>query len=187
MARLVDDLLDVSRLSRGKMHLQCARVNLDHVLDAAIETARPMIEEHRHALHQQRAPGPVYVDGDLARLSQVFANLVNNAAKYTPVGGTIAIEVVERGASVEVRVTDTGQGISADRLETIFTLFTQGSGPEMPTVGGLGIGLALARKLVELHRGSLTASSRGTGRGACFTVTLPTLNREGGVPPRASS
>ena len=187
MARLVDDLLDVSRLSRGKVLLQSAPVSLDEVLDAAIETARPMIEEQKHRLEQRRLAAPVHLNGDLARLSQVFANLLNNAAKYTPAGGTITIDVEDRGAAIAVSVSDTGQGIRSDRLESIFTLFAQGSGAASPTVGGLGIGLALARALVELHGGTLAAFSPGLDRGASFTVTLPAMPRNTVVEPVRSS
>ena len=174
MARLVDDLLDVSRLSRGKMTLQKAPVLLDQVLDAAIETARPLIEEHRHRFKQRRTPRPVWLEGDLARLSQVFANLLNNAAKYTPAGGFITIEVLEQPEAVKVSVSDSGQGIAPDHLDRIFDLFAQGAGASGATVGGLGIGLALARRLVELHGGTVEASSPGVSRGATFSVTLPT-------------
>ena len=175
MTRLIDDLLDVSRLSRGKVTLQRRPLQLDHVLDAAIETALPVIEEHRHHFEQRRSAASICIDGDLARLSQVFANLLNNAAKYTPAEGTIAIDVEQRNDAVEVRVMDTGQGIAPERLDTIFGLFAQGSGSGAPPLGGLGIGLAIARRLVELHGGTLTASSGGPWRGATFTVTLPTL------------
>ena len=174
MTRLIDDLLDVSRLSRGKVTLQRGRLVLDQVLDAAVETARPAIEERHHRLEQHRSGNVVSLDGDLARLSQVFANLLNNAAKYTAAQGTISIEVDERRGAVDVRVTDTGQGIAPERLDAIFDLFAQGSGPTVPPAGGLGIGLTLARRLVELHGGTLMASSAGPGRGATFTVTLPT-------------
>jgi PAS domain S-box-containing protein len=176
MTRLIDDLLDVSRLSRGQMSLQRGPVLLDQVIDAAIETARPAIEQHRHRLERHRAGSFVFLDADLARLSQVFANLLNNAAKYTPAGGTVAIEVTERPGAVDVRVTDTGDGISPDRLDGIFDLFAQGSGGTRSTIGGLGIGLALARRLVELHGGTLTASSPGLGRGSTFIVSLPTIS-----------
>jgi PAS domain S-box-containing protein len=175
MTRLIDDLLDVSRLSRGKMSLQRGPILLDHVLDAAVETARPVIEEREHRLEQRRGLSPVCVDGDLARLSQVFANLLNNAAKYTPNGGRLSIDVTANPTNVAVQVTDTGQGIAADRLDSIFDLFAQGSGSSDTTVGGLGIGLALARTLVELHGGTLTVSSAGVGSGATFTVALPTI------------
>jgi len=175
MARLVDDLLDVSRLSRGKMTLQKSCVSLDAVLDAAVETARPLIEEHRHRFEQRRPSHPVWLDGDLARLSQVFANLLNNAAKYTPAGGLITIDVHEQRDAVTVSVRDTGRGIAAEHLDNIFDLFAQAAGASAPIVGGLGIGLTLARRLVELHGGTLRASSPGVGRGATFCVTLPTV------------
>jgi PAS domain S-box-containing protein len=175
MTRLIDDLLDVSRLSSGKMNLQRGPLMLDQVLDAAVETARPIIEEHEHRLEQRRGSADVCLDADLARLSQVFANLLNNAAKYTPNGGTLSIDVKESPTSVDVHVTDTGQGIAPDRLESIFNLFAQGSGTSSTTIGGLGIGLALARKLVELHGGTLSVSSPGVGCGATFTVSLPTM------------
>ena len=119
MTRLIDDLLDVSRLSQGKMSLQRGPLLLDHVLDAAIETARPLVEEYGHRLEQRRDTAAVYLDGDLARLSQVFANLLNNAAKYTPREGTLSIDVKTSATRVDVRVTDTGQGIAADSLESI--------------------------------------------------------------------
>ena len=176
MTRLIDDLLDVSRLSRGKMNLQRAPVLLDQVLDAAIETARPVIEEHRHRLERRGQGAAVCLDGDLARLSQVFANLLNNAAKYTPTGGTISIDIIQRAAAVDVEVIDTGRGIAPERIDRIFDLFAQGSGAPEPAAGGLGIGLALARRLVELHGGTLTAASPGADQGATFTVSLPTIS-----------
>jgi two-component system CheB/CheR fusion protein len=175
MTRLIDDLLDISRVSRGKMSLQHEPLLLDHVLDAAIETARPVIEEHGHRLEQRRGTAPVPLSGDLARLSQVFANLLNNAAKYTSKGGMISIFIKAHPTKVDVEVTDTGQGIAVERLDSIFDLFAQGSGNSNTTVGGLGIGLALARTLVELHDGTLTVSSPGVGSGSTFTVSLPTI------------
>lgn len=129
-------LLDVSRLSRGKMHLQRGPVLLHHVLDAAIETARPAIEQCGHRLAQRRPPAAVCVDGDLARLSQVFANLLTNAAKYTPQGGAIAIDVDPRPARVEVHVHDTGQGIAPGRLDAIFDLFEQDPAAGTPPPAG---------------------------------------------------
>ena len=175
MTRLIGDLLDVSRLSRGKVTLQTEPLVLDQVLDGAIETARPTIDERRHRLEQRRPESPICLEGDLARLSQVFGNLLNNAAKYTPAGGTVSIQVDARPGFAAVRVSDTGEGIAPDRLERIFDLFTQGSAPSATPAGGLGIGLTVARRLVELHHGTLTASSAGPGHGSTFTVTLPTL------------
>jgi two-component system CheB/CheR fusion protein len=189
MARLVDDLLDVSRLSRGKMNLQREEIALDDVLDLAFETARPLIDERRHQVTEYRTPQRLVLDGDLARLSQVFANLLNNAAKYTPQGGTISLVVHEADGHVNVSVSDTGIGIDAEHLNGIFELFAQGSSPA-PSVGGLGIGLALARRLVELHGGTLTVSSPGIGRGATFTVTLPIVRSVAAPqnsPPRSTT
>jgi PAS domain S-box-containing protein len=176
MARLIDDLLDVSRLSQGKLSLQRARVLVDEVLDSAIETAKPLIHERGHKLTVNRASGAITLHADVARLSQVFANLLNNAAKYTPPGGSITVDVVEDARHVNVRVSDTGEGIAADHLEKVFDLFAQGAGASTHGAGGLGIGLALARRLVELHGGSVTAWSPGVGRGATFTVRLPTVD-----------
>jgi signal transduction histidine kinase/CheY-like chemotaxis protein len=181
MARLVDDLLDVSRLSRGQISLQRGALSLDDVLDAAIETARPIVEDRRHTLTEHRSERSIVLDADLARLSQVFANLLNNAAKYTPPGGAIAIEVADGPGYVEIRVSDTGEGIAPDQLERIFGLFAQGGGSAGSSAGGLGIGLALARKLVELHGGVITVDSAGSGRGTTFTVTLPIVEEAGAV------
>jgi PAS domain S-box-containing protein len=186
MARLVDDLLDVSRLSRGQISLQRAAVSLDEVLDAAVETARPLVEDRRHTLTEHRTDRSIALDADLARLSQVFANLLNNAAKYTPPGGAIAVDVADGPGYVEIRVTDTGEGIAPDQLERIFGLFAQGGGSSGSSAGGLGIGLALARKLVELHGGVITVESAGPGCGTTFTVTLPTVDDVGAMEASAA-
>jgi PAS domain S-box-containing protein len=172
MARLVDDLLDVSRLSRGHLSLQRRPVRVEEVLELAIETARPLIEAQRHRLDVHGPPRPILLDADLARLAQVFANLLNNAARYTPPGGLLTVRVAEDAAGVAVEVEDTGVGIAAEHVEQIFELFARGD-PSRGSGGGLGIGLALSRRLVELHGGRLTASSPGPGRGSTFTATLP--------------
>ncbi len=172
MSRLIDALLDVSRLSRGVMHLEKDRVRLDHVLDVAFETARPWLHERRHDVDQRRLRREVWVEGDLARLSQAFANLLHNAAKFTAPGGRIRLEVQERPGGVAVSVTDNGPGIAPEHIDGIFELFTQVPG-ETSATGGLGIGLTLARRFVELHGGTITATSSGEGVGATFTVTLP--------------
>ena len=188
MARLVDDLLDVARLSQGKLSLQRGPVRLDAVLDAAVETAAPLIQAQQQRLEQRRAPTAVRLEGDLARLSQVFANLLNNAAKYSPANSAIVLEVVARGASVEISIADSGRGIAPEHLARVFDLFAQG-GPTLGPSGGLGVGLALARRIVELHGGALTVTSAGPERGATFTVTLPThanadpVCEDGGAPP----
>jgi PAS domain S-box-containing protein len=185
MARLVDDLLDVSRLSRGQISLQRSAVSLGEILDAAIETARPLIEERRHTLTERRTTRSVVLDADLARLSQVFANLLNNAAKYTPPGGAITVEVADGPGYVEICVSDTGEGIAPDQLERIFGLFAQGGGSSGSSAGGLGIGLALARTLVELHGGVITVDSAGPGAGTAFTVTLPIVEDAAAVEATA--
>ena len=174
MARLLDDLLDVARLSRGKLTLQRSRVLLDTVLDAAIETSLPLLEQRRQTLSVHRSEQPVALDADAARLTQVFGNLLNNAAKYSPDGAQISVSVqFEEDSTVSVTVRDPGIGIAPDMLEKVFDLFTQAPGAAVRAPGGLGIGLSLARRLVELHGGTITVASAGVGEGAEFTVRLP--------------
>jgi two-component system CheB/CheR fusion protein len=178
MARLLDDLLDVSRITRGKLDLKHERVELAAVLDSAIETSRPLIESQRHRLTVRLPdPGtkPVWLEGDPVRLAQVFANLLNNAAKYTEPGGTVTLEASQPAGSpwIEVRVIDTGIGLSAENLPRVFDMFSQ-AGPALDRAqGGLGIGLALVRGLVTMHGGTITAASGGPGQGCTFTVRLP--------------
>ena len=175
MARLLDDLLDISRLSRGRLTLRRVTVALDEVLDAAVETSRPGIDQHGHELRvSNRCPG-VLLDGDEARLTQVFANLLNNAAKYSPPGARIDLLAVEEGGEAVVRVRDTGIGMTPDLLERVFGLFSRGADAQAQAPGGLGIGLSLARRLVEMHGGTIAAASAGPGQGSEFTVRLPTL------------
>jgi CheY-like chemotaxis protein len=147
-------------------------VRVDEVLDLAIETARPLIEGRKHRLDVERPPRPILLDADLARLAQVFANVLNNAARYTPPGGVLTIRVVHGDGDVTIDISDTGAGIASEQLEEIFELFARGA-PGHESGGGLGIGLALSRRLIELHGGRLTAASRGPGLGATFTATLP--------------
>lgn len=174
MTALVDDLLDVSRVTRGLVELERTPVELKSVLGHAIEQVRPLIEARGHQLTTRMASGDVYVVGDRTRLVQVMSNLLNNAAKYTPPNGslTVAMAVEEQ---VEVRVSDTGTGIEPGLLPHVFELFTQGERTPDRAQGGLGLGLALVRSLVELHGGRVKAESEGRGRGAAFTVTLPLL------------
>jgi hypothetical protein len=175
MARLVDDLLDVSRLSQGKITCNALAWCWTRY---STWPSRPRSRSSatRSPPDGSSCPAAVTPHADLARLSQVFANLLNNAAKYAPPGGSIVVDVVEDASHVNVRVSDTGEGIAADHLERVFDLFAQAAGGSPTGAGGLGIGLALARRLVELHGGSLTASSPGVGRGATFTVRLPTVD-----------
>lgn len=177
MALLLDDLLDVSRISRGKLALRIADVDLQAVVDAAVEGAWPGIEAKKHKL-EVRLPGhPVRLQADMVRLAQVLSNLLSNATKYTDPGGTITLAAEESGGRLLLHVRDTGIGLSRDHLEGIFTMFSQVATASDRAQGGLGIGLALSRGLVQLHGGTLEASSEGPGRGAEFTVSLPLPER----------
>jgi len=173
LARLVDDLLDVSRITTGKIELRKERVELDAVLRSAIETARPHIEAAGHRLALELPQDPVDVDGDPVRLAQVFANLLNNASKYTRPGGRIDLIVEVEPEAAVVRVRDTGEGLAPDMLTRIFGLFTQVTHPAERQQGGLGIGLSLVEGLVRLHGGTVEAHSAGPGQGSEFVVRLP--------------
>ena len=173
MTRMVDDLLDVSRITRGKVDLQKETIALADVVELAVEASRPLIEDYRHQLTVALPPEPVLVDVDPARLAQVLSNLLNNAAKYTDEGGQISLTADRLGEDVIVRVRDTGIGIAPDLLPKIFDLFTQADRTLSRSRGGLGIGLTLVRSLVELHDGRVTAQSRGLGQGSEFVVRLP--------------
>jgi PAS domain S-box-containing protein len=175
MVRLIDDLLDISRISRNKMELRRSRVSLWDVVSSAVETARPAIDAEEHELNVLLPQGPVFLDADLTRLAQVFSNLLTNSAKYTARGGRIWLSAERRGGVVLVSVRDTGIGIPADSLETIFDMFSQVDRSVERSTGGLGIGLALVKGLVEMHGGSVTAQSAGHGYGSTFTVSLPVM------------
>jgi PAS domain S-box-containing protein len=173
MARLLDDLLDISRITRGKLELRRERVRLSAVVEAAVETSRPLIDAGGHTLSVSLPPESVYLDADRVRLAQVLSNLLNNAAKYTDRGGQIRVTVRREGGEVAVAVADTGIGMPADLLPRLFETFAQAAPAMGRSQGGLGIGLALVRRLVELHGGTVTAHSDGPGRGSTFTVRLP--------------
>ena len=160
MARIVDDLLDVSRISRGKLELRKGTVTLQQVIQGAVETSRPLIDQSHHQLEVVMPAKPLVLDADLTRLSQVFANLLNNAAKYTEAAGRIKLVAEERGAEVVVSVIDSGVGIPAQQMANLFDLFSQGEGERRRSAGGLGIGLSLVKQLVELHQGHVTAKVR---------------------------
>jgi CheY-like chemotaxis protein/two-component sensor histidine kinase len=187
LVHLVDDLMDVSRITRGKLELRREKLALEAVLQAALETSRPLVEAARHTLVLNLPPAPVYVLGDLTRLAQIFSNLLNNAAKYTPAGGriTLSASAVDGQAVIEVR--DTGVGIAAESLPNVFEMFTQANRAR-GLAPGLGIGLALVRVLTEMHGGTVTAASDGLGAGSSFTVRLPALqssaaaNSDPGMP-----
>ena len=172
MVRLIEDLLDVSRISRGTIVLRSEPVPLAAVLEVAIETSRPLIESRGHRLTVAPVEPSLTVPGDATRLAQVFANLLNNAATYTPPGGRIAVAAETRGHHVEVTVSDNGIGIAPGMLTRVFDLFVQAERPG-GAGGGLGIGLTLVRRLVELHGGTVRAHSAGPGQGAAFVVCLP--------------
>jgi signal transduction histidine kinase/CheY-like chemotaxis protein len=172
MTRLIDDLFDLSRISRGNIALHVERIDLRQPVQAAVEASRPLIEQMGHELSVSLPAEPVHVDGDPTRLSQVVSNLLNNSARYTPPGGRIALGVVQRDREVELTVADTGIGIPADRLESIFEMFTQVGG-SVSAHAGLGIGLSLVKRLVAEHGGSIVARSKGLGHGSEFLVVLP--------------
>jgi len=175
MTRLVDDLLDVNRISRGKLELRLERISLADALRSAVETSRPLIAGRQHSFQATLPDDSLLVDADLVRLSQAFTNLLNNAAKYTPDGGSVALRTVADAQGVTVSVEDSGIGVPAHLGSRIFDMFVQGEGsPSMPQAqGGLGIGLTLVRKIIEMHGGSIRAESRSDGPGSCFVVRLP--------------
>lgn len=173
MTGLVDDLLDVSRVTRGEVNLNLSAVDVHQVLLDSVEQVRPILKARRHELSLDISPQSALVHGDLKRLVQAFGNLLSNAAKYMPDGGRIAVSMVVEQETIEVSVTDTGQGMSPDLLKQCFELFVQGERTSERTGGGLGIGLALVRSIVELHKGSVHAESPGVGKGSRFAVSLP--------------
>jgi PAS domain S-box-containing protein len=174
ITRLVDDLLDVGRLTTGKIKLRKELLRLSDVVARSVETVRPLITSRSHVLDIEQPATPLHVHGDATRLSQVLQNLLVNAAKFTPEGGRIVLRVQPLESFVNICVTDTGRGIAADHLQQIFQLFMQtDSGTNAGAESGLGIGLTLARSLTEMHGGSLEAASPGLGQGSTFTVRLP--------------
>ncbi len=175
LVRLIDDLLDVSRVSRGKIDLRRENVALQTALHAAIETSRPVIASGHHELTLDIPDAPLLLNADVTRLSQVVSNLLNNAAKYTSPGGKISLTVRREDGEVTIAVEDNGVGIPEAMLPKVFELFTQVEKGIERSRGGLGIGLALASQLVELHEGSISAESPGAGLGSTFTVRLPLL------------
>ncbi len=177
LTRLVDDLLDVSRITRGKVKLQKEAVDLATVVGRAVETSRPLIESRRHQCVVNLAPEPIWLQADPTRLAQVLANLLNNAAKYTAEGGRVLLTTTREGHEAVIKVRDTGMGIPAEMLPHVFDLFTQGERALDRSQGGLGIGLTLVRSLVELHGGSVQAFSAGPDQGSEFVVRLPVLPR----------
>src|SRR5262245_51081381 len=173
MVRLVDDLLDVSRISQGKLELRREQVPLAAVIGSAVETSRPLIDHLGHQLTVTLPDQPILVDADPTRLAQVFANLLNNGAKYMDRGGHIWLTAEQQGSDVVVSVKDTGIGIAADQLPCLFQMFSQVEETLERSQGGLGIGLTLVKRLVEMHGGRIEARSEGPGQGSEFVVRLP--------------
>jgi two-component system CheB/CheR fusion protein len=173
LQRLVDDLLDISRVGAGKVILQREPILLQELLREAAAAAGPAVDARRHRLDLVQAEGDILVEGDRERLHQVFVNLITNAAKYTPPGGHIWVKSTQEPDEAVVRVEDNGSGIPGDVLPRIFDLFTQVESNRAMAQGGLGIGLALVKDLVQLHGGSVQAKSDGPGKGSEFTVRLP--------------
>lgn len=173
MTRMVDDLLDVSRVTRGRVDLRLEPVDLRTILSGALETTEPMMGARDHRVERDLPPDPLPVLGDAVRLTQVFSNLLNNAAKYTDRGGRITVTAWPKGGDAVVTVRDNGIGLSEASLARIFDLFAQVPVSVDRSLGGLGIGLTLTRRLLELHGGSVQASSDGVGRGSTFTVRIP--------------
>lgn len=176
MVRLIDDLLDVSRITRGKLELKQENIALADVIDAAIEASRPSIEERAHTLHVTLPPSAVWLNADLTRMAQVISNLLNNASKYTDRAGAIDLSARLDGDEVVIQVRDSGIGIPRESLDSVFEMFSQVDQSPHPSQGGLGIGLALVRSLVEMHGGRVSAESEGLGRGSTFCVRLPTVS-----------
>jgi len=195
LTRLVDDLLDMSRVTRGKMQINGVPMDLNAAVERAVEASRPLVDTRRHRIELKLPAEASPVTGDMTRLTQVFLNLINNASKYTPEGGRIEIEVRCESEDCLVRVTDNGLGIPPDLLERVFDLFAQGERTLDRSEGGLGIGLTLAKRIVLLHGGTIRAESEGAGKGSTFTVSLPRLRLDltasaapegtGYIPPTA--
>ncbi|HYH63290.1 MAG TPA: hybrid sensor histidine kinase/response regulator [Urbifossiella sp.] len=173
MVRLIDDLLDVSRITTGKLRVQPEAITLGAVLDSAVEISRPALDKAKVKFETAVPAEPIPLRGDRVRLAQVFSNLLNNAAKYTPEGGAVTLTAAREGKDAVVTVRDSGVGIPADVLPRVFDLFTQVDRTLNRSQGGLGIGLALVQRLVQLHDGRVSVRSDGPGKGAEFTVRLP--------------
>jgi PAS domain S-box-containing protein len=178
MTRLVDDLLDVSRITRGTIELRRERVDLANILKAAVEASSALIERARHQLRVSAPAGPLYVEGDPIRLVQIVTNLLDNAAKYTDPGGQIWLSAEQEGEDAVIRVKDSGIGIPAELLPRIFEMFTQSGMALERAQGGLGVGLSLVERLVKLHGGTVSAYSGGVGQGSQFMIRLPAVQTQ---------
>jgi len=175
MVRLVDDLLDISRIIRGKIELRKEKLDVAAAIERAVETVQPMIDAQQHTLEVSLPPAPLFVEADLIRLSQIIGNLLTNAAKYSEPGSRIWLEVKRDGGYAAILVRDSGIGIAPEMKAKIFDLFVQGDRSLARSQGGLGIGLTLVKRLVQLHAGSVSVRSAGIGTGSEFVVCLPAL------------
>lgn len=173
LSRLIEDLLDVARIDQGKISLKRERVTVQSIIESAVDTSRPKIDAGRHALTVNVPGGPVWLDGDFTRLSQVVSNLLTNAAKYTPAEGCIRLSADVERDRIRIEIADNGVGVPQEMQASIFELFTQSKGPDDRSRDGLGIGLALVRQLVEMHDGAIELESAGPGAGSCFRLWLP--------------
>jgi two-component system, chemotaxis family, CheB/CheR fusion protein len=173
MARLLDDLLDVSRITQQKIAIRKEPIDLAPLIEQTIEATRPMIDAHRHVVEFEHPAGPLCIEGDRVRVSQIIENLLTNAAKYTPDGGRISVSLCREGGRILIKVQDNGRGIPPDMLESVFGLFVQSDNTLDRAGGGMGVGLTLLRSLVELHGGSIAAHSDGPGKGSEFLVSFP--------------
>jgi CheY-like chemotaxis protein len=185
LLRLVDDLLDVERLTRGRITLKKEPIEVSAVVNAAVETSKPLIDVPGHKLEVAMPKERIIVDGDLARLEQAVANLLHNACKYSPAKSRIQLIVERVGDEALIRVRDSGMGIAPEMLPRLFDMYSQGQPPSGTQLQGFGIGLALVRQLVELHGGSVSASSDGVGKGSEFVIRLP-IAKERSRGPRTA-
>ncbi|WP_332877554.1 hybrid sensor histidine kinase/response regulator [Massilia sp. S19_KUP03_FR1] len=182
LASLVGDLMEVGRISSGKLAIERARVQLRHVIDQAVEASKPLLDARRQALSVELPHEDAWLDADALRLVQAFSNLLTNASKYSPRGAPVAIQARANGKHVEIKVADQGIGLTEEAMRDIFDLFVQVNPTGVQAQGGLGIGLSLVRQLVELHGGSVAVHSAGLGQGACFTVRLPLGRPQADLP-----
>jgi signal transduction histidine kinase len=182
MSRLVEDLLDVSLVRRGKIALRWEAVDLKTVISNAVELSQPLVEAREHRLEVAQCPEPLWVSGDASRLAQVVSNLLTNAAKYTPEGGHIRLSAAREDGAIAIHVRDNGVGIPTEMLSRVFDLFVQVESATASRAGGLGLGLTLVRQLVELHGGTVHVTSGGPGQGSEFVVRL--ASRSGAGPPK---
>ena len=177
LSRLVDDLLDVSRIIHGKIELRHELLDAEAIIEQAIESVRPLIDQREHHFELVMPPVDLPIMGDATRVEQIIVNLLTNAAKYTPAGGHIRLAAEKSGTHIIIKIRDTGVGIPPEKIAEMFDLFSQGDRSLARSEGGLGIGLTLVKRLTEMHGGSVTAHSEGTGKGSEFVVRLP-LARE---------